>query len=53
MTQDVLDFRMMKQIEYYFSDSNLEKDEFMQRHLRDNNGSLPIGILLTFPKVKK
>ncbi|ODM93557.1 La-related protein 1 [Orchesella cincta] len=40
-----------KQIEYYFSEENLEKDFFLRRKM-DEQGFLPVHLIATFPRVK-
>lgn len=43
---------IIKQIDYYFSDANLVKDEFL-RYKMDEHGWVPIELIANFPKVKK
>ena len=43
---------MRKQVEYYFSSSNLERDNYL-RCLMDKDGWVPIALLQTFPKVQQ
>merc|ERR1719195_2468992 len=45
--------RVIHQVEYYFSDSNLPNDEFMKNTLKQYCGWIPIEVLLTFKRVKK
>ncbi|CAL8132562.1 unnamed protein product [Orchesella dallaii] len=40
-----------KQIEYYFSEENLEKDFYLRRKM-DEKGFLPVHLIATFPRVK-
>ncbi|RWS27996.1 lupus La-like protein [Leptotrombidium deliense] len=44
--------KIIKQIEYYFSDINLGKDKFMQQEMMKNNGWIPLSVLLTFNRLK-
>ena len=40
-----------KQIEYYFSEENLQKDFFLRRKM-DVNGFLPISLIASFHRVQ-
>ena len=40
-----------RQIEYYFSDKNYEKDNFMKKY-EDENGFIPINVIMGFNKIK-
>ena len=40
-----------RQIEYYFSDDNFEKDTFL-RSKEDENGYIPIDVIMSFNKIK-
>uniref|UniRef100_A0A914C420 La-related protein 1 n=1 Tax=Acrobeloides nanus TaxID=290746 RepID=A0A914C420_9BILA len=40
-----------KQIEYYFSSDNLQKDFFLRRKM-DNDGYLPLSLIASFPRVR-
>lgn len=42
---------LLRQIEFYFSDANYPRDEFLQGHAQED-GSIPITIFSDFPKVK-
>ena len=44
--------RILKQVEFYFSDSYLPRDQFLKQELENNDGWLPISVLATFPRVK-
>ncbi|CAB3379192.1 Hypothetical predicted protein [Cloeon dipterum] len=44
------DYRMLKQIEYYFSKENLSKDFYIRRKMKAD-GFLPISFISTFPRV--
>ncbi|XP_063202319.1 la-related protein 6 isoform X1 [Chroicocephalus ridibundus] len=45
--------KLIAQIEYYFSDENLEKDTFLLKHVRRNKmGYVSVKLLTSFKKVK-
>ncbi|XP_009992827.1 PREDICTED: la-related protein 6 [Chaetura pelagica] len=45
--------KIIAQIEYYFSDENLEKDAFLLKHVRRNKmGYVSVKLLTSFKKVK-
>ncbi|XP_019332951.2 la-related protein 6 [Alligator mississippiensis] len=45
--------KLIEQIEYYFSDENLEKDAFLLKHVRRNKmGYVSVKLLTSFKKVK-
>merc|ERR550517_11847 len=44
--------RILGQVEFYFSDSNLPRDPFTLNKLKENDGWLPLKILLTYHRVK-
>ncbi|XP_058667280.1 la-related protein 6 [Ammospiza caudacuta] len=45
--------KLIAQIEYYFSDENLEKDAFLLKHVRRNKmGYVSVKLLTSFKKVK-
>lgn len=43
--------QMMRQLEYYFCNNNLDSDKFMQKALRSCGGYLEVGVLATFARV--
>ncbi len=46
--------RAVKQIEFYFSDSNLPRDKFMLEHVRQNaEGYVDIGLIATFARMRE
>ncbi|ONK55849.1 uncharacterized protein A4U43_C10F1600 [Asparagus officinalis] len=47
---DSLRAQLLHQIEYYFSDQNLSKDEFLRRHM-DDQGWVPISVIARFNRV--
>ena len=50
-TQD-LDRKIIRQIEYYFSDVNLLRDRFLQNEMIKNDGWIPLSILITFKRLQ-
>ncbi len=42
----------MKQVEFYFSDSNLPNDKFLNEELKKNDGWVKIATLATFARLK-
>lgn len=42
---------LKKQIEYYFSDPNLEKDSFLKAQM-DAQGFVPFDVIATFPRIR-
>jgi len=54
LDEQSLRIEIQRQVDYYFSDLNLPKDQFIIKHMDMNNGgAFPIHLLLTFPKMKK
>lgn len=52
MAED-LDAKIVKQVEFYFSDSNIVKDKFLMEATKKNpEGFVPIETLLTFNRLK-
>lgn len=47
-----LDLKIVKQLEFYFSDINLPSDYFLQRQIKQDNGWVKISTLLTFNMLK-
>ncbi|KAF7023760.1 hypothetical protein CFC21_036213 [Triticum aestivum] len=53
---DELRDKIVKQVEYYFSDENLPTDEFMLKFVMKNKeglGNVPLGVIASFRKMKK
>lgn len=44
--------KILKQVEFYFSDSNLPRDKFMQEHTKQNDGWAEIAVIASFNKMK-
>ncbi|CAE7831132.1 XI-D [Symbiodinium sp. CCMP2592] len=44
--------KVRKQMDFYFSDSNLRRDRFMKQTLENDNGYLDLKLLLTFNRIK-
>lgn len=45
------DYRIAEQINFYFSDKNYRKDEYIQSHI-DSEGYLDMDLLINFPRIK-
>jgi len=45
--------KMLRQVEYYFSDSNLHTDKFLKDTMKENDGWIPIKKLFDFPRIKQ
>ncbi|XP_057465579.1 la-related protein 6A isoform X2 [Actinidia eriantha] len=53
LTDDLRD-KIIKQVEYYFSDENLPTDKFLMKYVtKDKEGFVPITIIASFRKMKK
>lgn len=50
MTDD-LENKIIKQIEYYFGDINLPRDKFLQEKIKEDDGWIPLDVLLTFKRL--
>ncbi|XP_059289023.1 la-related protein 6A isoform X2 [Lycium ferocissimum] len=51
---DDLRIKIVKQVEYYFSDENLPTDKFLLKYVtRDKEGFVPVKVIASFRKVKK
>lgn len=51
VASDPLRLSIVQQIEYYFSDANLVKDEFLRSKM-DQQGWVPITLIASFPRVQ-
>ncbi|EFP09278.1 CRE-LARP-1 protein [Caenorhabditis remanei] len=51
VTDDTLKEYVRKQIEYYFSEDNLQKDFFLRRKMSPE-GFLPVALIASFPRVR-
>ncbi|XP_022860514.1 la-related protein 1B-like isoform X2 [Olea europaea var. sylvestris] len=51
-TNDHLPSLVVKQIDYYFSDENLVKDNFLRSNM-DDQGWVPITLIASFPRVQQ
>ncbi|XP_067933777.1 la protein homolog [Watersipora subatra] len=47
-----LESKIIRQIEYYFGDANLEKDKFLKEEMKKDEGWVPLTVLLTFNRLK-
>jgi hypothetical protein len=45
------DYKIGEQVNFYFSDKNYLKDEYIQSHL-DSDGFLDLDLLMNFPRIK-
>src|SRR3989338_10693601 len=45
--------QIKKQVEYYFSESNLRKDQFLKKTSSEHQGWVPLSVLMTFNKLKE
>ncbi|KAI8568298.1 hypothetical protein RHMOL_Rhmol02G0187300 [Rhododendron molle] len=53
LTDDLRD-KIIKQVEYYFSDENLPTDKFLMKYVTQNvQGFVPIAVVASFRKMKK
>lgn len=46
-----LEKKIAQQIEYYFGDINLPRDKFMQEKIQEDEGWIPLEVLLTFKRL--
>lgn len=51
VSEDVLKTNIKSQIEYYFSEENLQKDVFLRRKM-DSEGYLPVTLVASFNRVR-
>nr|XP_054753034.1 lupus La protein-like [Lytechinus pictus] len=47
-----LEKKIARQIEYYFGDSNLKRDTFLQLKIREDNGWVPLETMIKFNRLK-
>ncbi|XP_059669012.1 la-related protein 6A [Cornus florida] len=53
LTDDLRD-KIIKQVEYYFSDENLPTDNFLMKYVtKDKEGFVPVAVICSFRKMKK
>lgn len=53
LSDDLRD-KIIKQVEYYFSDENLPTDKFMMKYVKRNKGGfVPIAVIASFRKMRK
>lgn len=53
VNDEELQNKIIKQIEYYFGDSNLSRDKFLQEQISKDDGWVPLSVLLTFNRLSK
>lgn len=46
-----LDKKLIRQVEFYFSDYNLHRDKFMQEHIKQNDGWFDMNTMLKFQRL--
>ena len=52
VTSDDNDMKIIRQVEYYFGDANLNRDKFLLEQIgKDEEGWVPISVLLTFKRL--
>lgn len=51
VSQEIKD-KIVRQIEYYFSDINLSRDKFMNEQMSKDDGWIPFSVLLTFKRLE-
>jgi len=52
MSEQSLDDKIIRQIEYYFGDINLSKDKFMQEEIQKDSGWVSLETLIKFNRLK-
>ncbi|KAK6623458.1 hypothetical protein RUM43_009310 [Polyplax serrata] len=45
--------QILKQVEYYFGDINLPKDKFMLEQIKQNDGWIPMSVMMKFQRLAK
>eukprot|EP00111_Clytia_hemisphaerica_P008386 TCONS_00024474-protein len=48
-----LDKKIIRQVEYYFGDTNLPKDKFMKEKVKEDDGWISVECLTTFNRLKQ
>lgn len=46
-----LEKKIIQQVEYYFGDINMPRDKFMQEKIKEDDGWIPLKVLLTFNRL--
>lgn len=44
--------KILKQVEFYFSDSNLPRDKFLKEEISKNNGGVAVSTIASFARIK-
>lgn len=44
--------KILKQVEFYFSDANLPRDRFLQEKVKENDGWIQLSLLASFSRMK-
>lgn len=47
-----LDKKIIRQIEYYFSDVNMVRDKFLKSEITKDDGWIPLSVLITFKRLQ-
>ena len=47
------EFKIIDQVEYYFSNENLANGRYLQKKIKENNGWISLKVLLTFHRLAK
>ncbi|XP_033629108.1 lupus La protein homolog [Asterias rubens] len=47
-----LEKQIIRQIEYYFGDANLKRDRFLQEQVKEDEGWVPLEIMIKFNRLK-
>jgi len=53
MSTEDLESKILKQVEFYFSDHNLPKDKFLNAELKKNDGWVLIATIATFKRMRQ
>ena len=48
-----MESKILKQVEFYFSDSNLPKDKFLLEETKKNEGWVALSTLMSFSRMKQ
>lgn len=50
---EIIRKKIIKQVNFYYSDNNYFKDDFIQKHMDQTDKTMRLDFLLTFPRIKK
>jgi len=51
-TSPDLEQKIIRQIEYYFSDVNMIRDKFLKNEITKDDGWIPLSVLITFKRLQ-